>query len=123
VQGIEPAETFVSKVKGATPPLDGRNRIEVGVEMRDPNNNDPDIGWLPATNLKIEGGKPPAQIGQLWRGTVTMTGALVPGKYRLIIQEFESHFEDGSRLRIGLWETAWCMPTPSICEVTTQHLR
>jgi hypothetical protein len=95
VLGVNPAETFVSKVKGATPPLDGRNHIEVAVEMRDPNNNDPDLGWLPATNTKVEGVKLPLS-GHLWIGTVTMPGPLVPGKYRLVIQEFESHFEDGA---------------------------
>jgi hypothetical protein len=26
-----------------------------------------------------------------------MPGPLVPGKYRLVIKEFESHFEDGAR--------------------------
>jgi hypothetical protein len=96
VLGIEPAETYVSKVGGAPLPFDGRNRIEVAMEMEDPNNNDPDLGWLPASNVKVEGNKPPAQTGQLWKGTVTIPGPLVPGKFRLVIQEFESHFEDGA---------------------------
>jgi hypothetical protein len=128
VLGIEPAETFVSKIEGAAPPpLNGRNYIVVAAERRDPNNTDPDLGWLPATNTKVEGSKPMPSIGpihlsigakpeakeqtltgatsapqqvrpehQLWRGTVTMPEPIVAGKYRLVIKEFESHFQDGA---------------------------
>lgn len=84
VSGPEPVETYVSSVKG--------NLTEISVEMRNPNNIDPDLGWAPAPNIKVTGSK--SLVG--WTGTVTMPAPFVAGKYRVVVKEFESHYQDGA---------------------------
>jgi hypothetical protein len=94
--GVEPEESGVSAAM--VHPLFGRNQVGVGVQISDPDNPDPDIGWVPATNARIAdvtSGTPPRQ--PLWSGTITMPEAIGSGKYRILVQEFESYYNDDSQ--------------------------
>jgi hypothetical protein len=97
VSGVEPDESGVSAAV-PSPPLFGRNHVDVGVQMRDLGNSDPDLGWVPATTARIAGGRPnPPAPQHLWSGTITMPEAIGSGKYRVLVQEFESYYNDDSQ--------------------------
>jgi hypothetical protein len=97
VSGVEPDESGVSAAVPSLP-LFGRNHVDVGVQMRDLGNPDPDIGWVPATTARIAGGRPnPPTPQHLWSGTITMPEAIGSGKYRILVQEFESYYDDNSQ--------------------------
>jgi hypothetical protein len=64
--------------------------------VRDPGNPDPDIGWVSATTARIAGGRPqpPPSVPTLWSGTITMPESIGSGKYRIVVKEFESYYDD-----------------------------
>jgi hypothetical protein len=94
VSGFEPADSGVSVKNPSRRPF-GLNRVEVTVEMRDTGNHDPDIGWVSAAAATIAGGRPGAQPFQhLWSGKITLPEATGSGKYRIVVQEFESYYDD-----------------------------
>jgi hypothetical protein len=93
IEGCEPEQSwvFVKSDKRF-----GRNFVRVDVEIRDPSNPDPDIGWLPAGTAKIDGGRSGAQPA-LWSGTITMPEPAGSGKYRIVVQEAECYYDDNSQ--------------------------
>jgi hypothetical protein len=82
----------------------GRNDVTLTVEMKDPGNPDPDIGWLPLpddTTVRIGGHfipptpeQAPTAQPTLWTGTITMPEPIGSGKYRIVVTELENYWRD-----------------------------
>jgi hypothetical protein len=71
---------------------DGSNSVVGSATLTIEITLDPDIGWLPAPNVAVNGFK---TWPVLWRGQVAMPEKIGTGKYRLVVKEFESYYNDG----------------------------
>jgi hypothetical protein len=81
----------------------GRNDVVLWVEMKDPGNPDPDIGWLrlsePAVSVDWQEFPPspdqsPAAKPTLSAGRITIPEPVGSGKYRIVVQEVENYWRD-----------------------------
>ncbi|MBV8276901.1 MAG: hypothetical protein JO170_16810 [Verrucomicrobia bacterium] len=85
-------------VAGTAPEGPNRNQIDIRVQKRVVESQSEELGWLdaPANDVTItpQDPMPTGPDAALWAGTITFTGTPQPGRYRLLVTEYEVIPED-----------------------------
>jgi len=73
------------------------SRIEVSIETRRPDVDDPELAWVPVPDANIELiSRKVNDINTLWAGTVTLPEPRGSRPYRVVVKEYEHFIRSGS---------------------------